>query len=142
MNDSLNNNSRSSILDRSFTRSPGVRIFLLSFFHSYHLFIQQSNAAAAAATQQARALQEDLFKVQYEFDDLQHKYGGLEKSYNELSKNFYFSILFISFLIEFQEEKNRELSEKVFRQADYDTIKDERNKLREDVHRYEIENKR
>jgi len=45
-------------------------------------------------------------------------------------------------LFEFQEEKNRELSEKVFRQADYDTIKDERNKLREDVHRYEIENKR
>ncbi|CAF1184500.1 unnamed protein product [Rotaria sordida] len=107
LNDSLNNPNRSSILDRSFTRSPG-----------------QHQAAAAAATQQARALQEDLFKVQYELDDLQHKYGGLEKSYHELR------------------EKNRELSEKVLRQTDYDTIKDERNKLREDVHRYEIDNRR
>ena len=42
----------------------------------------------------------------------------------------------------FLEEKNRELSEKVLRQADYDSIKDERNKLREDLHRYEIDNKR
>ncbi|CAF4910640.1 unnamed protein product, partial [Rotaria sp. Silwood1] len=107
LNDSLNNQNRSSILDRSFTRSPG-----------------QHQAVALAATQQARALQEDLYKVQYELDDLQHKYGGLEKSYHELK------------------EKNRELSERVLRQTDYDPIKDERNKLREDVHRYEIENKR
>ncbi|CAF3939050.1 unnamed protein product, partial [Adineta steineri] len=110
LNDSLNNNNRSSILDRSFTRSPG------SF--------QQSHAAVLAANQQARVLQEDLFKVQYELDDLQHKYGGLEKSYHELK------------------DKNREYSEKILRQTDYDTIKDERNKLREDVHRYEIDNKR
>ncbi|CAM2722611.1 unnamed protein product [Rotaria socialis] len=106
LNDSLNNASRSSMLDRSFTRSPG------------------QSQAAAAATQQARALQEDLFKVQYELDDLQHKYGGLEKSYHELK------------------DKNRELSEKVLRQTDYDIIKDERNRLREDVHRFEVENKR
>jgi len=65
------------MLDRSFTRSPG-----------------QSQSAVIAA-QQARALQEDLFKVQYELDDLQHKYGGLEKSYNDLSK---FSSSFILFL--------------------------------------------
>ncbi|CAF5160777.1 unnamed protein product, partial [Rotaria magnacalcarata] len=91
------------MLDRSFTRSPGQ---------------------SQAATQQARALQEDLFKVQYELDDLQHKYGGLEKSYHELK------------------DKNRELSEKVLRQTDYDIIKDERNRLREDVHRFEVENKR
>ncbi|UJR08846.1 hypothetical protein I4U23_013100 [Adineta vaga] len=109
LNDSLNNQNRSSILDRSFTRSPGQ---------------SQAAAAAAAATQQARALQEDLYKVQYELDDFHHKYGGLEKSYNELK------------------EKNRELSEKLLRQADYDTIKDERNRLREDLHRYEIDNKR
>jgi hypothetical protein len=40
------------------------------------------------------------------------------------------------------EEKNRELSDKVFRQADYETIKEDRNKLREDIHRCEVENKR
>jgi hypothetical protein len=37
--------------------------------------------------------------------------------------------------------KKLELAEIVFQQADYGTIKDERNQLREDVHRYEIENK-
>jgi len=49
---------------------------------------------------------------------------------------------FLSFFILQFKEKNHELSEKVLRQADCNTIKDERNKLREDVHRYEIENKR
>ena len=75
------------MLDRSFTRSPGVKSFIcLSSCYLSVFSFQQSNTAAAAAAQQARALQEDLFKVQYELDDLQHKYGGLEKSYNELSK--------------------------------------------------------
>lgn len=41
-----------------------------------------------------------------------------------------------------KEDKNRELSEKVLRQTDYDVIKDERNRLREEVQRYESENKR
>lgn len=40
------------------------------------------------------------------------------------------------------EEKNRDLSERLLRQADYETIKDERNKLREELQRYEIDNKR
>lgn len=42
----------------------------------------------------------------------------------------------------FSEEKNRDLSEKVLRQADYEAIKDDRNKLREDVHRHELDNRR
>jgi hypothetical protein len=100
----LNNNNRSSILDRSFTRSPGVRYFYYHFLSNHHSF-QQSQAAAAAATQQARALQEDLFKVQYELDDFQHKYGGLEKSYNELSKSSLLQILSIHFLLNFQRKK-------------------------------------
>jgi hypothetical protein len=40
------------------------------------------------------------------------------------------------------EEKNRDLAERMLRQADYETLRDERNKLREDVHRHEVENKR
>ncbi len=95
LNDSLNNNSRSSILDRSFTRSPGVSFSCISSLYLSLFFSQQSSIAMAAATQQARALQEDLFKVQYELDDLQNKYGGLEKSYNELSNHLLFSLLFI-----------------------------------------------
>ncbi len=43
LNDSLNNNSRSSILDRSFTRSPGVSPFL--FLLCIHLSSSLSNQA-------------------------------------------------------------------------------------------------
>ena len=104
--------------------------------------LYQSQIAAAATTQQGYTFQEDLFNLRYKFNDLQQKYADLEKNFNELSEYILVWISFIHFYVKFKEEKNRELSEKVLRQAEYDTIKDERNKLCEDVHRYEIENKR
>ncbi|CAF3047143.1 unnamed protein product [Rotaria sp. Silwood2] len=84
----------------------------------------EQSQISATTTQQSNGFQEDIFNVQYKLNDLQHKYADLEQRYNELK------------------EQNRELSEKLLQQADYDTIKDECNKLREAVHRYEIENKR
>jgi hypothetical protein len=45
-------------------------------------------------------------------------------------------------LFNFTEEKNRDLSERILGQADYDTINDKRDKLREGIHRYKIENQR
>ncbi|CAF0738237.1 unnamed protein product [Rotaria sordida] len=73
--------------------------------------------------QSCNAIQEDVFKIQNILVNINNKYGDLEKRYNTLKR------------------KHHELNEKVVQQIDYDIIKDERNQLREDIRRYEVENK-
>ncbi|CAF1069366.1 unnamed protein product [Rotaria sordida] len=74
--------------------------------------------------QPCNAIQEDVFKIQNILVNINNKYGDLEKRYNTLKR------------------KHNELNEKVVQQIDYDIIKDERNQLREDIRRYEVENKK
>ncbi|CAF0991647.1 unnamed protein product [Rotaria sordida] len=69
--------------------------------------------------QSCNAIQEDVFKIQNILVNINNKYGDLEK-----------------------QRKHNELNEKVVQQIDYDIIKDERNQLREDIRRYEVENKK
>ncbi|CAF3667253.1 unnamed protein product [Rotaria sordida] len=87
------------------------------------MFAQQSQIGTVSI-QPCNAIQEDVFKIQNILVNINNKYGDLEKRYNTLKR------------------KHHELNEKVVQQIDYDIIKDERNQLREDIRRYEVENKK
>ncbi|CAF0756388.1 unnamed protein product [Didymodactylos carnosus] len=71
-----------------------------------------------------RALKAEINKLAYEQDDLQQRCDSLEKSNEELK------------------EEIRVMKEKLLQKSDYQEIKDERNKLIEDLHICELEKKK